>query len=104
LAGFTVIAISSSIENTLSAARLIDAMGSAFHRAAAERRALGRNDLAESIQAAVQALMTPGNSADRRLREAVEALNLGQFLLVLDGFEDNLDDSGQIIDPDVAMF
>jgi len=104
LAGFTVIAISSSIENTLSAARLIDAMGSAFHRAAAERRALGRNDLAEIIQAAVQALMTPGNSADRRLREAVEALNLGQFLLVLDGFEDNLDDSGQIIDPDVAMF
>ena len=103
-AGFTVVAVSSSVENPLSAARLIDNLGSAFNRAAAERRALGRNDLAESIQAAVQALRTPGNSADRRLREAVEALNLGQFLLVLDGFEDNLDDSGQIIDPDVAMF
>jgi len=103
-AGFTVIAISSSVENPLSAARLIDAMGSAFHGAAAKRRALGRNDLAESIQAAVQALRTPGNSADKRLREAVEALNLGQFLLVLDGFEFDLNESGQIIDPDVAMF
>ena len=103
-AGFCVISISSSIENPLSAARLIDALGSAFHRAAAERRALGRNDLAESIQAAVHTLRTLGNSADKRLREAVESLNLGQFLLVLDGFEVNLDESGQIIDPDVAMF
>jgi KaiC/GvpD/RAD55 family RecA-like ATPase len=103
-AGFTVIAISSSVENPLSVARLIDAMGSAFHGAAAKRRALGRNDLAESIQLAVQALRNLGNSADKRLREAVEALDLGQSLLVLDGFEVNLNESGQIIDPDVAMF
>jgi tetratricopeptide (TPR) repeat protein len=103
-AGFCVIAISSSIENPLSAARLIDALGSAFHWAAAERRALGRNDLAESIQAAVHTLRTLGNSADKRLREAVESLNLGQFLLVLDGFEVNLNESGRIIDTDVAMF
>ncbi len=103
-AGFTVIAVFSSVENPLSAARLVDALGSAFHRAAAERRALGRNDLAENIQAAVQALRNPGNSADNRLREAVEALNPGQFLLVLDGFEVNLNESGQIIDTDVAMF
>ena len=103
-AGFCVISISSSIENPLSGARLIDALGSAFHRAAAERRALGRNDLAESIQAAVRTLRTLGNSADKRLMEAAESLNLGQFLLVLDGFEVNLDESGRIIDPDVAMF
>ena len=104
LAGFSTIAVSSSVDNPLSAARLIDALGSAFNRAAAERRALGRNDLAESIQAAVQALRNPGNSADKRLREAIEALNLGQFLLVLDGFEVNLNESGRIIDADVAMF
>lgn len=102
--GFTVITVSSSEENPLSSARLIDALGNAFHRAAANRRSLGRNDLAESIQAAVHALRDPVNSADKRLREAVEELNLGQFLLVLDGFEVNLDESGQIIDPDVAMF
>jgi tetratricopeptide (TPR) repeat protein len=89
-AGFSVIAISSSVENPLSAARLIDA--------------LGRNDLADSIQAAVQALRNSENSGDKRLKEAIEALNLGQFLLVLDGFEVNLNDSGQIIDPHVAMF
>lgn len=103
-AGFSVIAVSSSKENHLSAARLIDSLGSAFQRAAAERRALGRSDLAESIQTAVQALRNPGNSADKRLAKAIEALNLGQFLLVLDGFEVNLDGSGRIIDPDVAIF
>lgn len=104
LAGFSTIAVSSSVDNPLSAARLIDALGSAFSRAATERRAIGRNDLEENILAAVQALRNPGNSADKRLREAVEALNLGQFLLVLDGFEVNLNESGQIIDTDVAAF
>lgn len=103
-AGFSTIAVSSSVDNPLSAARLIDALGSAFNRAAAERRAIGRNDLAENILAAVQALKNPGNSADKRLREAVEALDLGQFLLFLDGFEVNLNESGQIIDADVAAF
>ena len=103
-AGFSVIAISSSIENPLSAARLTDALVSAFQRAAAERRALGRNDLAESIKAAIHALRNPENTADKRLAKAIESLNLGQFLLVLDGFDVNLDESGRIIDPNVATF
>lgn len=102
-AGFSAIVISSSVENPLTTARLIDALASAFHRAAAERSALGRGDLAESFLAAVQALRTPG-SADNRIKEAVRALDLGQFLLVLDGFEVNLDESGQIISEDIAAF
>ena len=100
-AGFSIVAVSSSRENPLSTARLIDVLVGAFHEAAAKRLALGRNDLAEGIVAASQALK---NSSDERLEKAVEALNLGQFLIFLDDFDPNLDESGLIKDPEVAQF
>jgi len=89
--GFAPIAISSSQENPLSAARLIQSFGDAF--------------LAADLDDAYQKLSKPEIPADARLRYAVSVLNEGRFLLVLDNFESNMDEATRtILDEDLAGF
>jgi hypothetical protein len=56
------------------------------------------------LQSAAKALRNPRSSVEERFKEALAALNLSQFLLVLDSFEASLDESDRIKDPDVAGF
>lgn len=102
--GFLVVPMYSSAENPLSAARLLEISEGAFQRASVDNQNLGRKDLAEKLMTASRALSNPASSVNQRLEEAVEALNLGHFLLVLGEFDANLDESGRIKDPDVSQF
>jgi tetratricopeptide (TPR) repeat protein len=102
--GFHIISLYSSKENPLSAARLMEAISSAFLRVALYRQTQGQNELAAGLQEAAWALRTVDSSAEHRLVKAVESLNLDRFLLVLDDFEVNLDKSWRIIDPEMSAF
>lgn len=102
--GFFVVPMYSSAENPLSAARLLEISEDAFQRASVDNQNLGRKDLAEKLMTASRALSNPASSVNQRLKEAVEALNLGHFLLVLGEFDANLDESGSTKDPDVSQF
>lgn len=102
--GFFVVPIYSSAEKPLSAARLLESLGVAFQRASVDNQKLGREDLAEKLMKASSALINPESSVNQRLMEAIEALNLGHFLLVMGEFDANLDESGSIKDPEVSQF
>lgn len=102
--GFFVVPMYSSAENPLSAARLLEISEGAFQRASVDNQNLGRKDLAEKLMTASRALSNPASSVNQRLMEAVEALNLGHFLLVIGEFDSNLDESGSIKDPEVSQF
>jgi tetratricopeptide (TPR) repeat protein len=89
--GFTLIPVSGSDGAPLGVARLLQACGDAFLEAGMRQEFHTITD----VQLAV----------DARLRFIVTALNRGRFLLVLDNFETNLDESSRCIaDPELAAF
>ncbi|MEI6103913.1 MAG: tetratricopeptide repeat protein [Methanothrix sp.] len=89
--GFTPIAVPSSQEKPLSAARLIQTLSEAF--------------LAADLDDAYQKLSNPHIPADVRLRYSIEILNKNRFLLVLDNFESNMDEAKRsILDQELAEF
>jgi hypothetical protein len=89
--GFTLIPISSTKEIPLSAARLLAACGDAF--------------LKLKLRDEYQILNDPGIPVEARLRFIVSTLNAQRFLLVLDNFEVNLDETTRrILDSTVADF
>jgi tetratricopeptide (TPR) repeat protein len=89
--GFTPIPVSSTKEVPLSAARLLQACGDAFLKAKLRDECLTLND--------------PNIPVDARLRFIVSTLNSHRFMLVLDNFEVNLDETTRrILDPDIAAF
>lgn len=104
--GFLSVAFHCSLEKPLSAARIIETLSSVFLRMAAQYRSIGKNEIAQQLQLAAGGLRNPGSSVEERLKQSLAALNLSssRFLLVLDGFEAGLDESGRIKDPDVARF
>jgi tetratricopeptide (TPR) repeat protein/CHAT domain-containing protein len=89
--GFTLIPVSSTKEVPLSAARLLTACGDAFLKA--------------DLRAAYDKLIDPSIPVDARLRFIVSTLNAQRFLLVLDNFEVNLDETKRrILDSTIADF
>jgi len=89
--GFTLIPVSSTKEVPLSAARLLTACGDAFLKA--------------DLRAAYDKLIDPGIPVDARLRFIVSTLNAHRFLLVLDNFEVNLDETTRkVLDSTIADF
>jgi tetratricopeptide (TPR) repeat protein len=89
--GFTLIPVSSTREAPLSAARLLQACGDAFLKA--------------KLHDEYQTINAPNIAVDARLRFIVSTLNTHRFMLVLDNFEVNLDETTRrIIDSEIAGF
>ena len=89
--GFTPIALPSSRGTPLSAAILLQICGDAF--------------LDADQKDAYAILRDPGLPVEDRLHQTVKALNRGRFVLVLDNFEVNLDEtSHRILDREMALF
>ncbi|MGH9800884.1 MAG: AAA family ATPase, partial [Blastocatellia bacterium] len=89
--GFMPIAISSTEHNPLSSAQLLQTCGDAF--------------LKKNLVAEVAVLNNPELSVPQRLRYVINTLNEHRFVLVLDNFEVNLDETTRrIINPEVAEF
>ncbi|MCI0489842.1 MAG: CHAT domain-containing protein [Blastocatellia bacterium] len=89
--GFTPIAISSSEGNPLSAARILTTCGDAF--------------LAARLRDDYAMLQDPAIAVDARLRYVVSVLNQRRYILVLDNFEVNLDETNRrILDREVKEF
>jgi len=87
------IPVSSSPENPLNSARLLQAFGDAFREAARKHRSEGATRKASELDALVQDLKNPNLMVEDRLHDVADALNRGQFLLLLDNFESNMDES-----------
>ncbi len=104
--GFLSVAFHCSLERPLSAARIIETLSSVFFRMANQYSSIGKNEIAQQLQSTSEGLRIPRYSVEERLKQSVAALNLSssRFLLVLDGFEAGLDESGRIKDPDVSRF
>ncbi len=103
--GFMPIPLSNSKENPLSSARLLQAFGEAFREAARNYESEGDLKKAGKLDALVRDLKKPELSVEDRLHDALSALNKGRFLLLLDNFESNLDESDlHILDPEIASF
>jgi tetratricopeptide (TPR) repeat protein len=89
--GLTPIPVSSSAEKPLSTARLLQICGDSF-------LAAGQRD-------AYELLRDSALPEEDRLRYIVSALNAGRYVLVLDNFETNLDEtSRRILTPHLAAF
>lgn len=89
--GFRLIPIPSSPGTPLTAARLLRVCGDTF--------------LAAGLRDAHHILRDASLSVDDRLRYIVTVLNSGRFILVLDNFEVNLDETTRrILDQEVAGF
>ena len=89
--GFRPIPVSSTKEVPLSAARLLQACGDTFLKA--------------KLRDEYNTINDPSIPVDARLRFIVSTLNDNRFLLVLDNFEVNLDETmRRIIDSDIAAF
>jgi tetratricopeptide (TPR) repeat protein len=89
--GFRLIIVSSSKESPLSASRLLQACSDVF--------------LDNNLRDEYDILNDAGIPADARLRYIVSTLNEHRFLLVLDNFEENLDEtSRRILDEEIAAF
>ncbi|MCL6450586.1 MAG: tetratricopeptide repeat protein [Acetobacteraceae bacterium] len=89
--GFLPIPVASSPESPLGAARLLQSCGDAF--------------LAAGLRDAYHTLQDPAVPVDARLRYVVSVLNRGRFVLVLDGFEANMDQTTRrVLDPELAGF
>ena len=103
--GFLPIPLSSSEENPLSSARLLQAFGDAFRKAARKQKVRGNAQKAEELAILAEDLGNAKQSVESRLHDALSALNEGQFLLLLDNFESNLDESDlHILDPEISAF
>ncbi|HSD57190.1 MAG TPA: tetratricopeptide repeat protein [Methanotrichaceae archaeon] len=101
--GFIPIPISSSKENPLNSARLLQAFGDAFRQAARKYRSNASN--ADGLAALAEDLGNAKISVESRLRDAVIALNEGNFLLILDNFESNMDEADlHVLDSEVSGF
>ena len=103
--GFAPIAVPSSRENPLSAARLLQACRRVFRQAARKYEARGDTIKARELKAAAQDLDNPDIPVNERLEDLVATLNEGRFLLVLDNFESNMDEAKRtILDNGLAEF
>jgi len=103
--GFMPIPLSSSKENPLSSARLLQAFGEAFRKAARKHKSRGNAQKAEELAILAEDLGNARQSVEGRLHDALSALNDGQFLLLLDNFESILDEVDlHILDPEIASF
>jgi tetratricopeptide (TPR) repeat protein len=103
--GLLPIPVSSSQENPLNSARLLEAFGDAFREAARKHRSEGAARKGNELDALVHDLRNPDLLVEDRLHDAVGALNRGQFLLLLDNFESNLDESDRrILDAEISEF
>ncbi|HWQ19169.1 MAG TPA: tetratricopeptide repeat protein [Methanotrichaceae archaeon] len=102
--GFLLITLQSSKDKPLITARLIEACREAFLMAEGRNRLEGDDRKADRFRDAAGLLGDPKSSVDTRLREAVSAMDLGRFCLVLDDFNANLDESGRIRDQDISKF
>ncbi len=103
--GFMPIPLSSSKENPLSTARLLQGFGDAFRKAARKQKVKGNAQRAKELAILAEDLGNARQSVQSRLRDALSALNEGQFLLLLDNFESNLDEEDlHILDPEIASF
>jgi tetratricopeptide (TPR) repeat protein len=96
--GFTLVPLSSSSSNPLSLARIVEAFSDAFLRATMSSMERGDSEQATVLRSASQSLRSPVISEEDRLGRLIAGLNNGKFLVVLDGLESNLDDSGNIRD------
>jgi tetratricopeptide (TPR) repeat protein len=100
--GFTPIAVSGSPENPLTVAQLLEACGDAFLSRANE---LTDENLKKKLTQAHATLKNGGIDEDARLRFIVNTLNAQRFVLVMDNFEVNLDDTTRrILNPGLAGF
>lgn len=102
--GFFLIPLRSSKDNPLITARLIEACRDAFLMAEGRYRLEDDDRKADRFRDAAQLLVDPKSSVDTRLREAVSAMDMGKFCLVLDDFHLNLDESGRIADQEISRF
>jgi CHAT domain/AAA ATPase domain len=103
--GFIPIPVPSSKENPLNSARLLQAFGDAFRKAARKHKAQGNTQKADELAALAEDLNNPKLSVESRLHDAVAALNEGCFLLLLDNFESNLDEADRrILDKEISGF
>lgn len=91
--GFILIPVPSSKENPLNSARLLQAFGDAFRKAARMHKARGNTQKADELAVLAENLNNPKISVESRLHDAVAALNEGRFLLLLDNFESNLEEA-----------
>jgi tetratricopeptide (TPR) repeat protein len=102
--GFIPIPVSSSKENPLNSARLLQAFGDAFRKASRETKTVNVSK-ADELATLAEDLNNPRLSVQSRLRDAVAALNEGRFLLLLDNFESNIDEVDRHIqDPELSEF
>jgi tetratricopeptide (TPR) repeat protein len=102
--GFILIPVPSSEENPLNSARLLQAFGDAFRQAARKARKVNAS-MADELAALAEDLNNPKISVESRLRDAVAALNVGRFLLLLDNFESNMDEADRhILDSEISGF
>ena len=103
--GFIPIPVPSSKENPLNTARLLQAFGDAFREAARKHRSEGSTRKANELDSLVNDFKNPDLTVEDRMHDVVGALNRGQFLLLLDNFESNLDESDRhILDAEISGF
>ncbi|MFA6373927.1 MAG: CHAT domain-containing protein, partial [Methanothrix sp.] len=103
--GFILIPVASSKGNPLNSARLLQAFGDAFREAARMHRSEGATQKASRLDALAHDFKNPELSVEDRLHDAVAALNVGRFLLLLDNFESNMDEADRhILDSEVSGF
>jgi tetratricopeptide (TPR) repeat protein len=103
--GFIPIPVPSSKEIPLNSARLLQAFGDAFRKAARKHKAQENTQKADELTALAEDLNNPKLSVESRLRDAVLALNEGRFLLLLDNVESNLDEADRsILDKEISGF
>lgn len=102
--GFFLIPLQSSKDNPLITARLIEACTTAFLMAEGRNRLEDDDRKADRFRDAAKLMGDPKSSVDTRIREAISAMDLGRFCLVLDDFHANLDESGRIQDPEISKF
>jgi tetratricopeptide (TPR) repeat protein len=102
--GFVPIPISSSRENPLNSARLLQAFGDSFRQEARKyRRSYAPK--ADELAALAEDLGSAKIPVESRLHDAVIALNEGKFLLILDNFETNMDGASlHILDSEISGF
>jgi len=102
--GFIPIPVSSSKENPLNSARLLQGFGDAFRQFARKERKKNASK-ADELEALSMDLNNPQIPVESRLRDAVAALNENHFLLLLDNFESNMDESDlHILDTEISGF